>query len=215
MPLIYLLRHAESEANLKGILAGRDNSVNLTSKGFKDARKVSKVLSKIDFEVIYSSPINRCQQTIEPLLRHLTDKPVHLSDALIEMDYGSWSGKYLKQLSSKKEWSLIQNQPAEFTFPKGESFLSMRKRVKDLLTSLANSQGPILLVSHGDVIKMALTLALDLPLNKFQNFAVAPASISIINYSRDSKSVVSLNNSLGSKSLFKRSSSFILGGGRG
>jgi broad specificity phosphatase PhoE len=71
------------------------------------------------------------------------------------------------------------------------------------------------LVSHGDVVKMALTLALDLPLNKFQNFAVGPASISIINYSRDSKSVVLLNNSIGSKSLFKRSSLFILGGGRG
>jgi broad specificity phosphatase PhoE len=38
MPIVYLLRHAQSTANTKGILAGRDNSVELTKKGFKQAK---------------------------------------------------------------------------------------------------------------------------------------------------------------------------------
>jgi len=215
MPVLYLLRHAESEANLNGILAGRDNSVNLSAKGFKDARKVAKELSKLEFKSIYSSPITRCQQTIEPLIQGLKGKQVQFEDALIEMDYGTWSGKSLKQLSSKKEWALIQNQPSDFTFPKGESFSQMRKRLKDFLSSLIKEDGPILLVSHGDVIKMALTLALDMPLNKFQNFIVAPASVSILNYSAEFKSVISTNNLIANQSILKRGSQFILGGGRG
>ena len=47
MPKVYLLRHGESEANVRGILAGPDNSVNLTEKGIKDSRVVSKHLQKI------------------------------------------------------------------------------------------------------------------------------------------------------------------------
>jgi probable phosphoglycerate mutase len=212
MPQIYLLRHAESEANVRGILAGRDYSVNLTAKGFKDSRKIKSKLAKIDFTRVYSSPITRCVQTVTPYLDSNPRIDVTLTESLIEMDYGAWSGKKLSSLSKKKEWSLIQNRPAEFTFPNGEGFQEMRKRVKSFLNSMIDADGPILIVSHGDIIKMALTITLDLPLNKFQNFVVAPASISIIDYSQRSKSVISTNQRITDAGIISRASKFILGG---
>jgi probable phosphoglycerate mutase len=212
MPQIYLLRHAESEANARGILAGRDYSVNLTAKGFKDSRKIKSKLAKIDFTRVYSSPITRCVQTVTPYLDSNPRIDVTLTESLIEMDYGAWSGKKLSSLSKKKEWSLIQNRPAEFTFPNGEGFQEMRKRVKSFLNSMIDADGPILIVSHGDIIKMALTITLDLPLNKFQNFVVAPASISIIDYSQRSKSVISTNQKITDAGIISRASKFILGG---
>ena len=118
MPQIYLLRHAESEANAKGILAGRDYSVNLTSKGFKDSRKIKSKLAKIEFTRVYSSPITRCIQTITPYLDSNPRIDITLTESLIEMDYGVWTGKKLAALSKKKEWSLIQNRPGEFIFPR-------------------------------------------------------------------------------------------------
>jgi broad specificity phosphatase PhoE len=212
MPQIYLLRHAESEANAKGILAGRDYSVNLTAKGFKDSRKIKSRLAKIDFTRVYSSPITRCVQTVTPYLDSNPRIEITLTESLIEMDYGAWSGKKLSSLSKKKEWSLIQDRPGEFTFPCGESFQEMRRRVKSFLNSLIDMDGPILIVSHGDIIKMALTITLDLPLNKFQNFVVAPASISIIDYSQRSKSVISTNQRITDAGIISRASKFILGG---
>jgi broad specificity phosphatase PhoE len=212
MPQIYLLRHAESEANAGGILAGRDYSVNLTAKGYKDSRKIKSRLAKIDFTRVYSSPITRCVQTITPFLDSYPRIDVTLTESLIEMDYGIWSGKKLAALSKKKEWSLIQNRPAEFTFPNGEGFQEMRKRVKSFLNSMIDADGPILIVSHGDIIKMALTITLDLPLNRFQNFVVAPASISIIDYSQKSKSVISTNQRIAEVGIISRASKFILGG---
>jgi probable phosphoglycerate mutase len=212
MPQIYLLRHAESEANARGILAGRDYSVNLTAKGFKDSRKIKSKLAKIDFTRVYSSPITRCVQTVTPYLDSNPRIDVTLTESLIEMDYGAWSGKKLSSLSKKKEWSLIQNRPAEFTFPNGEGFQEMRKRVKSFLNSMIDADGPILIVSHGDIINMALTITLDLPLNKFQNFVVAPASISIIDYSQRSKSVISTNQRITDAGIISRASKFILGG---
>jgi probable phosphoglycerate mutase len=212
MPQIYLLRHAESEANAKGILAGRDYSVNLTAKGFKDSRKIKSRLAKIDFTRVYSSPITRCVQTVTPYLDSDPRIEITLTESLIEMDYGAWSGKKLSSLSKKKEWFLIQDRPGEFTFPYGESFQEMRRRVKSFLNSLIDMDGPILIVSHGDIIKMALTITLDLPLNKFQNFVVAPASISIIDYSQRSKSVISTNQRITDAGIISRASKFILGG---
>jgi probable phosphoglycerate mutase len=212
MPQIYLLRHAESEANAKGILAGRDYSVNLTAKGFKDSRKIKSRLSKIDFTRVYSSPITRCVQTVTPYLDSNPRIEITLTESLIEMDYGNWSGKKIAALSKKKEWSLIQNRPGEFTFPNGESFQEMRRRVKSFLNSLIETDGPILIVSHGDIIKMALTITLDLPLNKFQNFVVTPASICVIDYSQKSKSVISTNQRIAEAGIIGRASKLILGG---
>lgn len=212
MPQIYLLRHAESEANAKGILAGRDYSVNLTAKGFKDSRKIKSRLSKIDFTRVYSSPITRCVQTVTPYLDSNPRIEITLTESLIEMDYGNWSGNKLAALSKKKEWSLIQNRPGEFTFPNGESFQEMRRRVRSFLNSLIETDGPILIVSHGDIIKMALTITLDLPLNKFQNFVVTPASICVIDYSQKSKSVISTNQRIAEAGIIGRASKLILGG---
>jgi probable phosphoglycerate mutase len=212
MPQIYLLRHAESEANAKGILAGRDYSVNLTAKGFKDSCRIKSRLSKIDFTRVYSSPITRCVQTVTPYLDSNPRIEITLTESLIEMDYGNWSGNKLAALSKKKEWSLIQNRPGEFTFPNGESFQEMRRRVRSFLNSLIETDGPILIVSHGDIIKMALTITLDLPLNKFQNFVVTPASICVIDYSQKSKSVISTNQRITEAGIISRASKFILGG---
>ncbi len=212
MPLLHLLRHAESEANAKGVLAGRDNSVNLTSKGRRDSRRLISTLASIQFESIYSSPITRCLQTINPYLENQSKIEVRVTDSLIEMDYGSWSGKKLSTLNRKKEWELIQSQPSDFTFPNGESFQEMRKRVKNFLNSLKSSKGPILLVSHGDVIKMALAITLDLPLNKFQSFMVSPASLSSIIYSESNRSILSTNQRIADKGFISKASRFILGG---
>jgi broad specificity phosphatase PhoE len=77
---------------------------------------------------------------------------------------------------------------------------------------MIDTDGPILIVSHGDIIKMALTITLDLPLNKFQNFVVAPASISVIDYSQKSKSVISTNQRITEVGIKSRASKFILGG---
>lgn len=212
MPQLYLLRHAESEANAKGVLAGRDNSVNLTTKGRKDSHRLNSLLAKIEFTSIYSSPITRCLQTIKPYLENHSKIDLQITDSLIEMDYGSWSGKKLSDLCKKKEWMLIQSQPSDFTFPNGESFQEMRRRVKKFLNSLIDLEGPILLVSHGDVIKMALSITLDLPLNKFQNFMISPASLSSVNYSKSSKSIISTNQRVVEKGFISRASRFILGG---
>ena len=212
MPQLYLLRHAQSEANLRGVLAGPDNSVNLSDTGRKQSVKVSKHLQNINFQEIYCSPISRCMQTIQPLLGSKPSIQVVQEVKIQEMNYGQWNGKDLKALSKKRDWQSIQSAPSKFTFPDGESFNQLRRRVSSFLSEISDKDGPLLVVSHGDVIKMILACTLDLPTDKFQNFVIEPASISIVHYGSKAKNIISVNQKIEKGSARDKFTSFLLGG---
>jgi probable phosphoglycerate mutase len=176
---IYLLRHGHSTANAKSVLAGRDFTVKLSSVGEKQAVAVSNELSDKKFAKIYSSPLPRCVQTLEPLAKKLKSD-IQIADDLIEMEYGDWSGKKLSVLSRNKLWSTIQNRPSLVRFPNGESFLEMQSRAIEEVAKLAIPGKSVLLCSHGDVIKAIVAGFLGLHLDKFQSLSIDPASITTI-----------------------------------
>ncbi|MCX6447218.1 MAG: histidine phosphatase family protein [Actinobacteria bacterium] len=212
MPIIYLLRHAQSVANTKGILAGQDDSVELSKAGFKQAESLISYLSGIKFSKVYSSPLTRCIQTIAPFMEKNSKIDFQVDNRVIEMNYGKWSGRKLAVLSKDPKWKNVQNNPAAFTFPQGESFKSMRKRVDLALADLKTKKGPILVVTHGDIIKMAITSSLGLPINRFQSFVVEPASLTIINLEKSGTTILQSNFKV-SQTVISKFNSNLLGGG--
>ena len=135
-----------------------------------------------------------------------------VDNRVIEMNYGKWSGQNLATLSKSSKWKQVQNNPAGFTFPQGESFKSMRKRVDLALDDLKSMKGPILVVTHGDIIKMAITSSLGLPINRFQSFVVEPASLTIINLEKSGATILQSNFKV-SQSVISRFGSNQIGGG--
>jgi probable phosphoglycerate mutase len=176
---IYLLRHGHSTANAKSVLAGRDFKVGLSVVGEKQALALANELSAKEFAKIYSSPLPRCIQTLEPLTMKLKME-IQVSEGLIEMEYGDWSGKKLALLSRNKLWKSIQSSPSLVRFPNGESFLEMQSRSIEAVTKMAIPGKSVLLCSHGDVIKAIVAGFLGLHLDKFQSLAIDPASITVI-----------------------------------
>jgi probable phosphoglycerate mutase len=212
MPIIYLLRHAQSVANTKGILAGQDDSVELSKAGFKQAESLVSYLSAIKFSKVYSSPLIRCIQTIAPFMEKNSKIDFQIDNRVIEMNYGKWSGRKLAVLSKDSKWKNVQNNPAGFTFPQGESFKSMRKRIDLVLADLKKKKGPILVVTHGDIIKMAITSSLGLPINRFQSFVVEPASLTIINLEKSGATILQSNYKVSQSGISKFNSNQIGGG---
>ena len=212
MPIVYLLRHAQSVANTKGILAGQDDSVELSKDGFKQSKELASYLKTLKVSQVYCSPLTRCIQTITPFMKVNPKIDFKIEPDLIEMNYGDWSGKKLRTLSKDKRWKNVQNQPSSFTFPQGESFKQMRRRVDGLIRDLSMEKGPILLVTHGDIIKMILAASLGLPIDKFQSFVAEPASISAISIGKSSNSIIQSNYKIKNSDMnsFKTN---VLGGG--
>lgn len=212
MPLLYLLRHAQSTANTKGVLAGQDDSVELSKDGMKQADQLVNHLESLKISKVYCSPLTRCIQTITPFMSENPKVDFVIEPKLIEMDYGAWSGKKLSTLARDAKWKKVLNKPSTFTFPDGESFKQMRNRVDKLLSQLASVKNPVLLVTHGDIIKMFLASALNLPIDRFQSFVAEPASITTIKVDNKSNVVLQTNFRL-AKSSFRNFSFNPLGGG--
>jgi probable phosphomutase (TIGR03848 family) len=214
---IILLRHAHSSANLKGILAGRDNTISLSERGVLEAQEVARALASYSFDAIFTSPLKRCLETVAPYLKSTGQKAVK-SEALLEMEYGDWSGKSLAKLSKQKMWSIIQSRPSTVRFPSGESFLEMSTRANQGVMDMSKGKKRILIVSHGDVIKSIIAHHLGLPLDSFQRISVDPASLTTIKF--PPSQVISMNSTThlsGYKPDSKKKSRdrYGLGGGSG
>jgi probable phosphomutase (TIGR03848 family) len=229
MTRIVLLRHAHSSANAKAILAGRAPGVDLSDRGRKESQDVAKRLKDINFSLIRVSPMERCAQTIEPLLAQLSKgsgaKPIiEVENDLVEVDYGKWTGRKLAILSRDKAWKVVQNNPSAMYFPGGEGLLDVQARAMRAVNIAANTpgHGPKLLVSHGDVIKSIVASVLGAHLDHFQKIVIDPASITVLDFNGVDFRVLTLNSTTAPTTAFLKEESFkkkgvsaLLGGGSG
>ena len=217
---LVLVRHAVSTANEKGILAGRDNTVHLSDKGHQQAELLADALLALKIAAVYSSPIKRCRETMQPYLKTsgLNAAPL---PGVQEMDYGKWSGRRLATLSKLPLWSSIQRKPSSVRFPDGESFNEMAARAIEALTSVAVAGKTVVVCSHGDVIKSLVASALGLHLDQFQKIVIDPASITKLRFHKNDFTVVSVNDTHHLAALAvdaqksKRGRGHLLGGGSG
>jgi probable phosphoglycerate mutase len=77
----------------------------------------------------------------------------------------------------------------------------MRKRVESVIAELSKEEGSFLLVTHGDVIKMFIATALDLPIDRFQSFVSEPASITSISLGKKRNTILQINYKLTASDL--------------
>lgn len=232
MTRIVLLRHAHSVANAKAILAGRTPGVKLSEQGLKESQEVAKRLQGVEFSAIRISPLERCAQTVEPLIAQLEQEgkkvaslpKIAIEEDLVEVDYGKWTGRKLSSLSKEKDWKIVQNTPSAMYFPEGEGLLQVQARGMRALNAIAHSpgQGTKLLVSHGDVIKAIVAGVIGTHLDHFQKIIIDPASISVLDFTGKDYRILTLNNTSSEIKSFlsvsgtkKQSARALLGGGAG
>ena len=224
MTLVFLIRHAHSTANGSGILAGRTEGVRLSPAGRKQAKELAKRLGELPIKSLRSSPLQRCEETITPWLRKISQINPRLSlevdPELSEVDYGDWTGRKLRSLSKELLWKTVQEKPSKVTFPHGESMRSMQLRaMRAVQRGLEKrGRGHVILLSHGDVLKSIVASALNMHLDEFQRIVIDPASISIIDFSSAKPRLILLNDSRSrlNPELFRNHSKRILvGGGAG
>ena len=116
MNYLYFIRHAESEANKKRILASR-LPFPLTEEGKEDARRIAGELKeRVPISRIISSPLLRAKQTAEAF-SEAYGVPISLDEKLSEQDLGTFAGMSYDEVVLEVLWSamprLLQKQRAE------------------------------------------------------------------------------------------------------
>jgi probable phosphomutase (TIGR03848 family) len=181
MAYALLIRHAQNDWVSKNRLAGWTPGIHLNDAGLKEAELLAERLSGLPLKAIYSSPLARCLETAAPTAdsHSLTIQQV---EALGEVRYGKWQGKKIKKLSKKPDWHIIQHFPSRFRFPEGESLLEVQQRAVSAIEELVrNHQDELFaVVSHADVIKLAVAHYLGMHIDMFQRLVVSPASVSVV-----------------------------------
>jgi len=194
--LLLLVRHGTT-ATTGTILPGRAPGLHLAPRGEEQAIAVAERLASLKPTpvAVYASPLERTRETAAPIARALGRKIV--SDrGLLECDFGDWTGKNLSVLRRKREWAAVQHAPSTFTFPNGESFSAMQRRMLDTLERLAarHAGKSVVVVSHADPIKAAVTALQGVPLDLFQRTVISTCSVSAVLLGAGAPVVLSVNN---------------------
>ncbi|MEU2826506.1 MULTISPECIES: histidine phosphatase family protein [unclassified Streptomyces] len=191
MPTLILVRHGRSTANTAGVLAGRTPGVLLDERGTEQAAALPARLAALGIAVAVSSPLERCRQTLQPLLEARPELAVHTEERISECDYGDWSGRKLAELSDEPLMSVVQQHPSAAAFPGGESMRAMQARAvdaardwNDRVTAEHGEDATYVMCSHGDIIKSLVADALGMHLDLFQRIHVDPCSVTAIRYTR-------------------------------
>ncbi|MFJ9949061.1 histidine phosphatase family protein [Kitasatospora sp. NPDC091207] len=190
MPTLLLVRHGRSTANTAGILAGWTPGVDLDDTGREQAAALAGRLAGVPLAQVVSSPLERCRQTVEPLLAVRPELAAPAEDERLgECHYGEWTGRPLAELAKEPLWRTVQDHAAAAAFPGGESLRELSHRtvnaVREWNAKIAAEHGEDAVwvaCSHGDVIKAVVADALGLHLDHFQRISVEPCSVTAIRY---------------------------------
>ncbi|CAM5303582.1 histidine phosphatase family protein [Streptomyces xanthochromogenes] len=191
MATLILVRHGRSTANTAGVLAGWTPGVALDERGNAQAAALPARLAGVPLAAVVTSPLQRCRETVQPLLDARPGLPLHPEDLIGECHYGDWSGRKLAELSAEPLMEVVQQHPSNAAFPGGESMRAMQARaveaVRDWNERIETEHGPdavYAMCSHGDIIKSVVADALGMHLDLFQRISVEPCSLTVIRYTR-------------------------------
>jgi 2,3-bisphosphoglycerate-dependent phosphoglycerate mutase len=167
--LLVLVRHGESEWNLKNLFTGwRD--VDLSQKGVEEAQSAGQKLKGqgLQFDVAFNSALIRAQRTLTLMLDELgqNDIPVFKDQALNERDYGDLVG--LNKDDARAKWGaeqvLIWRRSYDQPPPGGESLKDTAARVlpyylQEILPAVLRGER-VLVSAHGNSLR-ALVMVLE------------------------------------------------------
>jgi probable phosphomutase (TIGR03848 family) len=202
---VLLLRHGLT-AMTGPVLAGHTPGVLLDERGRAQAAAVAERLRLVPLAALVSSPLERCAETAAAVAAGRDGLTVQTEPRLIEVRYGDWTGRPLKELVKQALWKVVQQHPAAAVFPgrEGEGLAQTQARavaaVRDWDAQVTAAAGPDavwLACSHGDVIKAVLADALGLHLDLFQRIVVDPCSVSVVRYTETRPFVLRVNDTGG------------------
>lgn len=158
---LILVRHAESEANVKNIYG--DETVPLTERGHGQAKRAGEKLRNEQLDIAYVSTFIRAQQTAEHILTHHPRTKRCVDERAREQDFGEFIGKAggsYSAAASTANVPYIEFQPKD-----GETILQVRKRMHDFYLDLVRNHpnDTVLVVSHGSAITSLLMKVLNVP----------------------------------------------------
>jgi len=154
MPVLHLMRHAQSEANVRDILAGRED-FPLSAQGHEDAAAMAAAFCdgrKIG--MVVSSPLARARQTAQPFAARL-GVAISTDERLSEQHLGRFAGLTYAQAEADPAYVTDRTRRWQWTPDGGgESYRDISVRTAAFLADAARWPVDALVVTHAVTMRL-------------------------------------------------------------
>lgn len=187
---VIFLRHGQARNNVEKILAGRTPGFPLTDEGVRQAEYAAGMLASMDVSAIYSSPIQRAEDTAK-IVGDATSVDVTVDERLTELDMGKFTGMGYDEIykSHGNVFLKFYNEELEIAHNGVETFVQVKKRVTDMVSDAArlHPDQNVVLVTHMDPIKAMLSIAWNLSPEILFGLVIANGSLNVFRHDDDGK----------------------------
>ena len=189
---LYIIRHAETEYNRKGIIQGSEVDSDINDVGESQANSFYEYYKNINFDKIYVSDLKRTFQTI----RRFTENGSSY-EKLKEFNEISWGVNQGKSDDLEDYARLIDTWLAgnlDNKFEEGESPNEMSVRlVKGFNKVLDDDHDTVLLCIHGRALRILLSKIIDNDLTKMDKYVHSNTGLYILEYKNGKYEILGRN----------------------
>lgn len=185
---LVLVRHGTTAWSRTGRHTGTTD-VSLEDQGRSEAVEVGMLLSGHLFSQVLTSPLSRARETCQ--LAGFGE--AEICDDLREWDYGVYEGLTTDQIRQKRPgWSLWRDGVVE-----GESITQLTERADRIVALVRSIEGDTLVFSHGHILRAVCARWLGLQPRDGALFLLAPASVGVLGWERETPAIVRWNERFG------------------
>jgi probable phosphoglycerate mutase len=180
---IYLVRHGQTDFNLKGVVQGSGIDAPLNATGLKQAEAFFKVYQKVPFDKVFFTGLQRTRQSVQKFID--LGLPHEQVVELNEISWGKYEGmpmtpeehKYYQEML--KRWSQGEY---DYAIEGGESPKMVAKRLNLGIQRILSQEGEnFLICMHGRSMRILLCLLLNYDLKFMDVFSHQNLGLYLLN----------------------------------
>ncbi|SDY34164.1 histidine phosphatase family protein [Hymenobacter psychrophilus] len=199
---IYLIRHGQTDFNVRGIVQGSGIDSSLNEAGRRQAARFFAAYSHVSFDKVYTSLLRRTHESVAGFLD--LGLPHEAHGGLNEIGWGTREGTRITPEEDEEYHRVLQDWHAGRTasaLEGGESPDEVAARQRpfiELLTGRPHEQ-TVLVCMHGRAMRVLLCQLLHYPLSQMENFEHHNLGLYELEYTN---SLFTVRNFLDTKHLY-------------
>lgn len=194
---IYLVRHGQTDYNLKGIVQGSGIDASLNEKGRRQADAFYNAFQEVSFSKVYTSALKRTKESVKGFLER--GLPHEELSGLNEINWGTREGMVITPEEDAyyheviKKW---QQGETELRIEGGESPQDVFDRQKPALDHILakEDEDTVLVCMHGRAMRVLLCQMLNYPLYSMDMFEHTNLCLYVLNYNGKNFTVEKFNS---------------------
>lgn len=193
---IYIIRHGQTDFNVKQIVQGRGINSDINDTGIQQAKLFFEAHKEIKFDIVYTSSLKRTWQTADSFI---SKKIPHLIRTnLDEIDWGIFEGVEHHAGLQKEYYDIIEewkNGNLSVKIEGGESANDLAERLLPFIEEIKNTTAQTILVcTHGRTLRILICLLLRIDIAQMDNFDHQNTCLYHLSYDDNTFSLIKEND---------------------